>query len=335
MTNSKSDNLPPPIFILGVLPRSGTNFLYDLLLLHPDCYPSLVAEDYFTAYADLLLKYGATVNKHWKPNWRVKQFVDQPELLVAQYLGLGLISFLALKPDTEIVSEDKRLTLVNLPQKRFVTKTPSVKNLKYFFKIFPDAHLVIIIRDGRAVVESGVKSFQWNYEKMTRVWADSARTILKFEQEMHDTKHKFLIVRYEDVYQEPEVHLKKILLFLGLNPDCYNFENADNLPIRGSSELRKQSKQDLHWKPIEKTADFNPTTRWHHWSRTKQERFKWLAGKYLVAFGYCQPDELKSIIFWQIWNIILDIKWGIQTTFFESARFCWRLLKRIKQKPNS
>jgi hypothetical protein len=48
-----------PIFIHGVLPRSGTNFLWHLLLLHPDCAPAVlpVYEDLFLEHSDHLVAF--------------------------------------------------------------------------------------------------------------------------------------------------------------------------------------------------------------------------------------------------------------------------------------
>jgi hypothetical protein len=44
-----------PIFILGIMPRCATNFLSNLLLLHPDCVPrDTVWEDFTIARSDLL-----------------------------------------------------------------------------------------------------------------------------------------------------------------------------------------------------------------------------------------------------------------------------------------
>src|SRR5215208_2064957 len=48
-----------PIFIHGILPRSGTNFLWDLLLLHPDLTRARepVNEDLFLAHSAPLVRF--------------------------------------------------------------------------------------------------------------------------------------------------------------------------------------------------------------------------------------------------------------------------------------
>lgn len=318
-----------PIFIVGIMPRSGTNFFHDLLLLHPQCEAGLPAEDFFTAHSDLLVKYVQSISKKWKPHWKIKQHLAQPEWVAMQHIGEGLISFLNLKVGPEALNGDQQTSNPS-PQKRVVTKTPSVKNLENFFKLFPKAQLLILVRDGRSVIESGMYSFQWNFEVMTHAWADAAKTILEFQQCLPDSEFSYLVVRYEDVYQQPEKELKKIFSFLGLDTDCYDFQQAVHLPVRGSSEHHRKGKEHLHWKPIEKTQDFNPLQRWSYWSRAKHQRFNWIAGKYQLHFGYCQPTDLEFSVLWQIWNFVLDIKWIIRSILAGIKRFVMK--KLIQQK---
>ena len=128
-----------PIFILGIAERSGTNFLLNLLLLHPDCgAPDPIWEDYLVHYADLLALYADSVFKRWKRIAGVETcLVDS----LYQALGNGIVSSLA------------SLT----GERRLITKTPSVNNLGFFFKLFPRAHLLVLLRDGRSVVESSIQ----------------------------------------------------------------------------------------------------------------------------------------------------------------------------------
>ena len=72
-----------PIFIHGLLPRSGTNFLCDLLLLHPDCAPAIepVHEDLFLEHSDHLVAFARSVRAAWDPRWG--DFDDLPARLAA------------------------------------------------------------------------------------------------------------------------------------------------------------------------------------------------------------------------------------------------------------
>src|SRR5437764_10938037 len=104
-----------PVFVLGMLERSGTNYVRQLLLLHRDCVPRPpIAEDHLLANADLLRAYADAVSVRWSPEWGVTP-EHRTELL--RSLGEGLLGF---------VGGDVR-------RKRVVTKTPSVENLELFF----------------------------------------------------------------------------------------------------------------------------------------------------------------------------------------------------------
>ncbi|TEU16559.1 MAG: hypothetical protein E3J21_10285 [Anaerolineales bacterium] len=312
---SSPASLADPIFILGILPRSGTNFLKGLLCLHPDCDASApIPEDHLVHCADLLVKYVNSVSWHWRPSWGAEGQKD----VLCQYLGNGLVSFLT----SQIGGDETQV------KRRIVTKTPSVRNLGYFFRLFPRAHLLILVRDGRAVVESSVKSFGSNYETMMRHWADAAHTVLRFDQATQSSDFKYLIVRYEDLWNNLEGELRKIFAFLGLNAETYDFDAAANLPVRGSSEFRGLGEEAVHWKPVEKTPDFNPLLRWSHWGRALHERFHWIAGQYLVEFGYEEKQCSANRLLWLVWNTVLDIRWRVRDTV--QRRIFEKLPVRIK-----
>lgn len=282
----------PPIFILGILPRSGTNFLFDLLRFHPDCKTAQpIWEDFLVHHSDLLDQYVHTVYHHWK---RVDR--DQIDTLY-QSLGKGLLGFL-----TSWNSE-----------KRLVTKTPSVKNIEHFFKLFPNSFLIILIRDGRAVVESSVKSFGVSYERAIHQWAAAASVVQKFDRTTKHSHHQYLVVRYEDLWHDVQKELVRIFAFVGLDSRTYRFEEVIDLPIRGSSELRDQEEGELHWRGEQKKTDFNPMKRWSTWNRLKHERFNWVAGSYLEKFGYEQQQYSSYRLCYDVWNWILDFRWVLIT----------------------
>ena len=311
-----------PIFILGIMQRSGTNFLQDLLCLHPDCESGqIIHEDFLAAHTDLLVEYANSVYGNYPSHWKIEEILGPPEDSLCQHLGNSLISFLNLQLAkkngiSRIAFDAYKVDIVqNLTPKRLVTKTPSVKNLQHFFTIFPQAHLLIIIRDGRAVIESGVKSFDWNYEAATHSWANAARTIFRFTQDNHFPNQQYLVVRYEDIHKNTKDEMMKILSFLGLDMEKYDFEAAQKLPIKGSSDIRDQGRENVHWLPLNKTQKFNPMKRWENWGRARHERFNWLAGQYLLQFGYSKQTFTENQNLWNLWNIIQDVKWKTRSRF--------------------
>jgi hypothetical protein len=300
-----------PIFIVGILPRSGTNFLYQLLSLHPDCQVGgVIWEDFLLAHADLIVRYAETVQKHWDQTWAVQDRLGQPVKELCRCVGKGLISFLQLQVYDESEAQVSGGSVVS-GSKRLVTKTPSVKNLQHFSKIFPDAQLIIVIRDGRALVESGVRSFNWGYDQATRAWADAARTIIQFDKDPSKGECKYLITKFEDLVHHTEWELRRIFSFLALDPHKYNFRAAASTPVIGSCELRRTGEREIHWNPIERTQDFNPVDRASKWGRRMHERFNWIAGDELEQIGYLKKNPSRNRLLWNLWNIALDAKFAL------------------------
>jgi Sulfotransferase family len=308
-----------PIFIIGIRSRSGTTYLSHLLRLHPDCcdVPAPIWEDFLLYHADLLARYARSTYSHWH-HWVIAEGVEERlEDKLLQGIGDGLISFLTSR----------------IRARRLVTKMPGVRNLEYFFKLFPHARLLILVRDGRAVVESAVKTSGFKpssvkYEAAMRSWARGAETILRFDQATKNSDFKYLIVRYEDIWSDVKGELHKIFDFLNLDVATYDFNAATNLAVRGSSVFRGEE-DVVQWKrPVEKTTDFNPMSRWNDWSHALHERFNWIAGEYLEQFGYETREHKTKRSPWTIWNLVLDMIWPIRSLLQSTLRTLKRSLKR-------
>jgi hypothetical protein len=278
-----------PIFVLGILQRSGTNHLHELLALHPDtAAPYPVWEDHVLHEAQRLAAYAAAVRRRWNPKWGLGA---QDEALLLRRLGDGVLAFL---------SERAR-------RGRLLTRTPSVANLALFPALFPEAKLVLLVRDGRALVESGVRSFGWRYESRFRRWSLAARSVLDFDRSRsHAGQH--VIVRYEDLVTSLEPTLRALFAFLELDAGAYDFAKAAALPVRGSSTARRHDGAPLDWQALSRPADFDPLARAEGWSPALHDRFDWLAGRELRELGYAAAPVTDSR--WRrLRNRTLDLRW--------------------------
>jgi protein-tyrosine sulfotransferase len=288
-----------PIFILGILPRCGTNYLSDLLCVHPDCAPPApIWEDFLICHSDLLDDYVDTVADRWSPRWSVDEATRRD---LAAKIGGGLLSFLSERTGG----------------KRLVAKTPRVDNLDRFFRYMPNAKLLILVRDGRSVLESGIKSFGWNRDAATHWLAEAARAILELQAAASGATwgDRVHLVRYESLWTSTNETVGEILRFLDLDASRYDFGGADSLPIRGSSATVDSDAARVHWKPVEKPKDFDPLSRFRHWGRAQHERYDWVAGKYMEQFGYEPVRFTSARRAWTGWNLLLDIRWLIVRTF--------------------
>jgi protein-tyrosine sulfotransferase len=279
-----------PIFIHGILPRSGTNFLCDLLLLHPDCSRARepVREDLFLDHSDHLVAFAEAVRAAWDPRWGIFGS-NLPHQLCAG-IGEGLVSFLWADRN-----------------RRLVTKSPSVRHLARFFAFYPWARLLILVRDGRSVVQSGMATFGWDFDRACRMWSDAADTIRRFQRAESARADRWRIVRYEDLLDDTERQLRDIFEFLALDPAVFDFKAARNLPVRGSSEFGREGRA-VHWELVAKDESFAPKERWRSWSTEQLERFDWLAGAQLRHLGYATQASKRSITH-SIKHVLLDCRW--------------------------
>ena len=157
-----------PVFVLGITPRCGTNYLLELLCLQPDVERvSGLAEDNLLFEAHLLSLYADLTARRWRAAWGLD--VSRARELLVRSLGDGIRHFLCQLHRQESGGDLSR---------RLVVKTPMVDNLDIFFRILPESALVLVVRDGRDAAESAVRSFGWSYERATPLWRDGARAVL-------------------------------------------------------------------------------------------------------------------------------------------------------------
>lgn len=256
-----------PIFILGMLQRTGTNHLWDLFGLHPDVeLLEPVFEDHLIRWSPHLEAYVEDVTRCWSPEWEVPE-AEATNLMTA--IGGGLASWLA-----------------DRSERRVVTKMPSVEKAENFIKLLPDCPLVVIVRDGRSVSQSGVTSFGWSYERAFRRWNAAAEIVLDLQRQHKDNPH-FAVVRFEDVVDKPAQVMDTLCRVTGLNADQYPFDEVEALPVRGSSTLRSDDDaEEIHWAPQARTQEFDPRERWRTWDDHLHRRFAAVAGASQSALGY-------------------------------------------------
>jgi hypothetical protein len=286
-------------FLLGIMPRSGTNYLANLMECHSDVIiPGPVWEDFFVSNSDKLNAFIKSSKKYWNPSWdRDNKLLSKDKLL--NCLGTGLLSFLDLQR-TEQQTEQL-----------LVAKTPTVRNLKNFFKLFPNNKIIILVRDGRNVVSSGEKSFKWDFEKSSKDWANAVSNIREFIESNKQFEDQILLIRYEDIYTSLNTEIKKVLKFLQLDEESFDWERAKNMGISGSSDT-VDSNGEVTWEnKVEPSKSFNPMERYKSWPMTKKLRFEWLAGDETRYLGY-ETEPSNAVLKQQIIQRFLDCTWYVR-----------------------
>lgn len=266
------------VFIVGVHRRCGSNFVAEALRLHAAFgMPEPIVEDYLLEFAHLLKQYvDQTLAKRWKTRLDDPDEFDAMQVSVFRRLGDALTSVLCHQLE---------------PGKRLLTKTPDPHNLDLFFTLFPQARLVLLVRDGRDVAESSYRS--WPSESRAhwmRTWAQGARSILDFVQGPGQAcADRWKLCRYEELCNDRR-EFYSLLEFVGISPDTYPWAEFESLPLFGSSVYRG-GRKDLHWDPVARPENFRPTNRWEEWGWFQRWQFNRLAGREQRELGYLAFDR--------------------------------------------
>jgi protein-tyrosine sulfotransferase len=255
--------LRDPIILLSACPRCGSNYLQALITLHPDCRGSRVPEDFFLANSATLLRFCRSAVDSWEdPRGGV--------CVLAAQLGAALLRFAQPIADGDA--------------HRLVLRSPTSEGIEAAAMLFPQARVVVLVRDGPATVESGRRSFGWWYEDAMLNWRKSVRRILAILA--GEDRHRCHLVRFEDLAAEPAREMAKILAFLGLESAVYPFGRIREVPVLGSSSFGRNPGEPVHWRPVPKEPSFDPVARARSWPRRRLKRFSWLAGAELQRLGY-------------------------------------------------
>ena len=259
------------IILLSACPRSGSNYLENLLSLHPQCRKSKVPEDFFLANSETLLNFCRSVAESWD-DWWLERLGGSSRL--AAHIGTALLRFADPGPEEERPAGDFRLIL----------RSPTTEGIATAVTLFPNARVLVLVRDGPATVESGRRSFGWPYEEAMLAWRQSVRRVLSFLASADAPRCQ--MIRFEDLTADPAREIARIIAFLGLDPALYPFNRVDEIPVLGSSSFGRSDGEGVHWRPVPKDSSFDPLARAQSWPAHRLARFAWLAGAEGRKLGY-------------------------------------------------
>lgn len=224
---------------LGGCPKSGTTLLQALL----DNHPQLMVFPRETHYMDERDKYKAlgdfqsklchlitrsslrSVEQAWRETSK-EAVSQQPQFIYERFVQIAQ-SFVA-QPwmnDSFLLSETIRAYAVTLGHNwqecmRWVEKTPSnVPYAEELFRLFPDAKLIHLLRDPRAVFASRRRLLLDRYgaytkaHRLVREWNHSARQI----ERLRNYRDNCLVIRYEDLVRDSRGVMERICRFAGID----------------------------------------------------------------------------------------------------------------------
>jgi hypothetical protein len=97
---------------------------------------------------------------------------------------------------------------------------PNIYALPAFLRKYPNGRGVLVVRDGRDVVCSLVKSRKWNFFRAAATWLLEAALCVNLSRDS-----RVHTVRYEDLVADPRGTLTKLCEFLGIAPEVDRMMN--------------------------------------------------------------------------------------------------------------
>lgn len=265
----------PALIVQGIMPRSGTVYAGELLRRHPALY----------AYAHHLWEFPAIQLTPDITSIQQKFILgykgNHDKLGDADFLplfGAALIAYLY-----EPVPEGQRV----------LAKMPSAQYLTDFFTMFPYEQLLILVRDGRDLVHSTLRTWpRLNFIQVCLRWNRSAQMVLNAARRFSGSRQTgYWLARYEDALHEPEAFVREACRRFELDEGAYPYEEISTIRVIGSSKLEKSTDQGVSWQHLHKPQDFRPTQYWKQWSPLRKSIFKVIAGQSLQDLGYCEDQN--------------------------------------------
>jgi protein-tyrosine sulfotransferase len=262
----------PALFVNGVLPRSGTNFIANALALHPTiaAFPRQIFE-----FPLLEIAPGARALRHeWLAHYPANEALVHRHELFA-YLAAGWLADLQ----------------ADAPDRHLLFKSPHVRQVALFRAAFPEDRLILCLRDGRDVIASTLASFQKrrvtgkSFRQLVHEWRLATEAVLACAPGGPHAHRHTVVVRFEDMVAGQEAEMRRILAATGLDPAAYPFDRLAQLPVFGSSSAKPSGQ--WQWQRCKRDATFNPVGRFENWPEGRKRAFHHLAGDTLRRAGYC------------------------------------------------
>jgi Sulfotransferase family len=271
-----------PVFIVGC-PRSGTSYLYHLLLSAGGFAEFRTQMNVFDVLEPIYGDMGSPKNKaKMMDEWLQSKAFDVSGLQAEEIKAKVLSECRSASDFLRIVMDEvARKQGVN----RWIDSTPTnVPHLLRIKKDFPDARIIHIIRDGRDVALSLDKRgwsrpLPWDRDKGLMAaglyWEWIVRKARKLGSMLQPDYSE---VRYEDLVNQPAQTLERLGAFLAHDLD---YERIQQVRIGSVKNPLTSFKEDLQ------RGHFKPVGRWkNRFPPDQLVLFESLVGDYLQELGY-------------------------------------------------
>ena len=248
-----ADTLKKLVFLVGC-PRSGTTLLQSLLASHPEVasFPETKFFDHIEPWFEPKRMRWGMVSRRLRV--RLEGFfrdeLDQPELidqLPRIFLFKGHYSRRFIKILRTLAKQQYKSVLLE--------KTPEhIFYIDYIEKFFPDAKIIHILRQGPDVIASLYQVTHqypqwwdgaWDIERCVKRWLESVEISFR-----HSGKPNHILVRYQDLLENPAFIVAGLCEFIGLKFDPQIIEDyslaAKKVSFEGAGRTVRESIQANH-----------------------------------------------------------------------------------------
>ena len=261
---------PPARVFVGGCERSGTTFLAARI----SRWAGLVflPESYFLLPVLRQLDKGISARKLILANWRVETFG-----LERQVMADRLRDDMNPRECMDALAELYADKIGQKASRGWVEHTPfNTANVPLLDRHFEDTRYINVVRDGRAVAASILKTdFGPTTSARAAVWWQSSTLpgVLAHVAE----PHRVLLVRYEDLIRDEEACRQRVLAFLGIEKPAAEGE----VPLRVDPYFRTTHRL------VSGSAESSRINAWRkELSAREIEDFEFTAGSSLHALGY-------------------------------------------------
>lgn len=280
--------MAPPTFIVGS-DRSGTTLLRLMLTCHPDMAippESIFALQLYPAWGTVTLERGeqmATLCNQLYDNSRFQEWqVERAglERAIMDRMPLSFAQLVSLVYETYAQQHQPEAT-------RWGDKNPKyAMHLPWIWSLFPDAKVIHIIRDGRAVFNSFLDA---NRKAGRTLWPEevsaAARswTLRLTRARQHRGNPNYSEVLYENLVTSPETELGRICGFLDLAYDPTMLEFAE---VNRREKLVPKHRTAWHDATLMPVQDVRVATWQKNLPPSSIAQFELMAGHHLLRCGY-------------------------------------------------
>jgi hypothetical protein len=276
----------PPVFIVGC-PRSGTSFLYHLLLSAGGFARFHTQMNVFDVLEPIFGDLSSQANKK-----KMMQEWLRSKAFAVSGLDAGLLEAQVMA-DCRNGSDFMRIVMDGVARQqnvdRWIDSTPT--NVPHMLRIardFPDAQFIHIIRDARDVALSLDKR-HWSrplpWDKNRSLLAAGLYwewIVRKGRKNGALLGERYREVRYEDLVERPEPALLEIGEFLHHNLDYRQIQQTSIGSVKKPLTSFKEDLSEGHFTPVGRWKDKFPAAQ--------LPEFEKLIGRYLQEMGYALSD---------------------------------------------